>query len=80
VLAIDFLRRQQLGFDCCDHASPVSKESIRHLAKLLPGTRTPDALWEVCFEAQGEPQRSLHGQGVIVALVDPAAGECAIEP
>lgn len=40
----------------------------------------PAVLWQVTFEARGEPDGQMHGPGVIVVVVDPETRNCAIEP
>jgi len=80
-LATAFLRREERSFDRCSHVyREQHKANIRQLAKLLPGKGTPAELWEVCFKAKDEPGGKMHGPGIILVIVDPRTGNCAIAP
>jgi hypothetical protein len=80
-LATAFLRKEKRSFERFDKAYRVENEAvIPHLAKLLSGKRKPDELWEAYFDAKDEPNGRMHGPGMICVVVDPEAGNCAIEP
>src|SRR5262249_12084385 len=77
--AIQFLRNQKRPFDRFMHASRVDTVTP-FLLSVIAEKNPPGELWEVCFEAQNEPDGRLHGPGVLVVLVVPETGKCVIAP
>jgi hypothetical protein len=78
-LAVEFLRRQNRAFDRCWGARRI--DTVTPFLLGILGEKTePAELWEVCFDAKGEPDGRLHGRGQLVVLVIPESGKCVIAP
>jgi hypothetical protein len=77
--AVAFLQKQKRRFDRCWGAHRI-EEVTPFLLKILSETRAPAELWEVNFDAAGEPDGRLHGRGQLTVLVVPASGKCVIAP
>lgn len=78
-LAIEFLRREKKKFDSFMHVHQFDTVTP-FLLKMFGQKTAPAQLWEVCFNARGEPDGRLHGPGVLIVLVDPQSGRCVIAP
>ena len=80
-IATKFLKKQKRKFDTCWGASRIANEAvIPYKLKLLGETETPSDLWDVVYGVAGEPETQSHAEGVLVVVVNPATGNCAIEP
>jgi hypothetical protein len=74
-LATEFLRREDRSFGRRTGVYRVRNEAIYpFLTGLLGQEETPKEIWQVMFDGGGA------GAGSIVVVVDPATGNCAIEP